>query len=163
VIQRQGGAEDSIPVRCPGYQEDSAHEEGVMALCDVGFENKRSHGSPITIDGKQYLCPHGTTELLQWVLLPKRIDYGPSGIFAVCVDCYKKLYGSNPMPSDYKGHEYGRLMTKETEEQEWQEQARNYMLDPAVEAQLAAQAAPAAVPSSKPPRLRMGGRFFPKK
>ena len=130
-----------------------------MALCDVGFENKRGHGEPITINGKQCLCPHGTKELLQWVLLPDRIDYGPSGIMAVCVDCYKKIYGGNPMPSDYKGHEYGRLMTREREEQEWSEQAQNYM--PVYDIP-----APSAAPASglsKPPLLRMGAREFTKK
>lgn len=146
-----------------------------MAYCEIGELNQRNKqavgGCAVRVEGKDCICPNQGKPLAVWVRTGYIIFADAFGITEMCIDCYKNIFGSPPMPSAYQGRA-GRLMTQDVSDQEYADACKNYVSyfdqdlpsAPAVPAP-APPALPPAVPDPaanriKPKLVRQNAMFF---
>jgi hypothetical protein len=91
------------------------------------------------------------------------------GITEMCIDCYKNIFGSPPIPCAYKGRA-GRLMNQDISDQEHADACKNYVsyFDQDLPSAPAVPAPPALPPAApdpaanriKPKLVRQNAMFF---
>ena len=73
-----------------------------MAYCAIGQLNQRKQqavgGCAVRVEGKDCICPNQGKPLAVWVRTRYAISADAFGITELCIDCYKNIYGSPPMP-----------------------------------------------------------------